>query len=122
VSALDRLGVISRAYEKAADEYRDVALAAATAEAAHKTARAKAILHFKATAERRVSHAEAECWAEANDEVAGLYLERLTTAALADSARQKLAQLREQVGVGRTAAAAERLVDQVHAQGWSGAG
>jgi hypothetical protein len=120
VSAIQRLGIVSRAYELAADEYRGIAEAAARAEAAHKAARAKAILRFKAQGER-VSHAEAEAKAEADDEVAGLYLERVVKQALADSHREKLRQLREQVATGRTAVASEREVDRVHAGGWSGA-
>lgn len=120
VTAREHLGAVSRAYEIAADEYRGIARSAAIAEAAHKAARAKAILRHKADA-GRMSHAEAETRAEADDEIAGLYQERLITAALADSAREKLRQLREQVATGRTAVASERAVDQFHAQGLTGA-
>lgn len=121
MNALQRLGVVSRDYQRMADEYRDVALDAAIAEAEHKTARAKAILREKARDDVRMSHAEAETRAEADDEVAQLYMRRLTTAAIADSHREKLRQLREQVATGRTAVASERAVDQIHADGWSGA-
>lgn len=120
MSAIGRLGAVSRQYEKLVDEYRDVAINAAVAEAEHKTARAKAILRAKA-GEERVSHAEAEARAEADDEIAALYLRRLTTAALADSHREKLRQLREQVATGRTAVASERAADQLHAEGRTGA-
>jgi hypothetical protein len=120
MSALDRLGVVSRAYEAAADEYRQIAHDAALAEAAHKAARAKAILSAKASGER-VSHAEAETRAEADDDIAGLYQDRLVKAAFADSHREKLRQLREQVATGRTAVVAERDVDRFHAQGLTGA-
>lgn len=120
MSALQRLGVVSRQYEQMADEYRDVAIAAATAEAAHKAARAKAILRERA-GEGRVSHAEAEARAEADDTIAELYQQRLVTAAIADSHREKLRQLREQVATGRTAVASERDVDRIHANGLSGA-
>lgn len=120
VTPLERLGEVSREYERKADAYQDVALAAAAAEAAHKTARAKAILRFKAE-EGRVSHAEAESRAEADDAVARLYLERLTTAAVAESHREKLRQLREQVANGRTAVASDRAADQHHAAGLTGA-
>jgi hypothetical protein len=121
VSAIARLGVVSRAYETAADEYRGVAERAARAEAAHKLARAKAILEHKARDDVRMSHAEAEARAEADDEVAALYLERMVAAALADSHREKLRQLREQVATGRTAVTSEREVDRIHAGGLSGA-
>lgn len=120
MTALGRLGDVSRAYELAADEYRGIAQRAAEAEAAHKAARAKAILRYKAAGER-VSHAEAETRAEAEDEIAELFRDRLITAALADSAREKLRQLREQVATGRTAVASERAVDSFHAQGITGA-
>lgn len=120
MTALGRLGAVSRAYEMAADEYRGIAERAAIAEAAHKAARAKAILKFKAAGER-VSHAEAETRAEAEDQIADLFRERLIAAALADSAREKLRQLREQQANGRTAVASEREVDKIHAGQWSGA-
>lgn len=121
MSALQRLGVVSRAYELAADEYREVAIAAANAEAAHKAARAKAILREKARDDVRMSHAEAETRAEADDTIADLYRQRLITAAVADSHREKLKQLREQVATGRTAVASSRFVDQLHADGLTGA-
>lgn len=119
-AAIDRLGDVSRQYEQMANTYRDVTLDAAAAEAAHKTARAKAILRAK-SGEERVSHAEAETRAEADDAIADLYLRRLTTAALAESHRAKLHQLREQVATGRTAVASERAADQFHAEGRTGA-
>ena len=121
MSALARLGAVSRAYEIAADEYRGIAQAAAEAEAAHKAARAKAILRFKADETQRMSHAEAETRAEADETIADLYRQRLIAGALADSAREKLRQLREQVATGRTAVASERAVDGLHANGLSGA-
>ena len=120
MTAVRQLGTVSREYERQADAYRDVALAAAAAEAEHKAKRAQAILRFKAEADR-MSHAEAETRAEADETVAGLYRERLITAAKADSHREKLRQLREQVGSGRTVVASEREVDRIHAGGWSGA-
>lgn len=124
LTPLQRLGAVSRTYERLTDAYRQVALDAAAAEAEHKTARAKAILSAKATAKgesERISHAEAETRAEADDAVAALFLARLTTAALADSHREKLRQLREQVATGRTAVASDRASDGFHASGYTGA-
>lgn len=121
MSAIQRLGAVSRAYEVAADEYREIAQRSALAEAAHKCARAKKILAVKADDTQRMSHAEAETRAEADDEIAGLYRERLCAAALADSAREKLRQLREQVATGRTAVASERAVDELHSRNLTGA-
>lgn len=120
-SASQRLGEVSRAYEIAADEYRVIAQRAAEAEAAHKSARAKKILAAKADDSQRMSHAEAETRAEADDSIAVLYRERLIAAALADSAREKLRQLREQNANGRTAVASDRAVDEFHARGLTGA-
>jgi hypothetical protein len=96
-------------------------LRAAAAEADHKAARAKAILTAKASETDRISHAEAEARAEADEHIAGLYRERLIAAALQDSHREKLRQLREQVATGRTAVTSEREVDKIHAIGLSGA-
>lgn len=121
LTPLQRLGEVSRQYERLADEYRQVALNAAGAEAAHKSARARAVLRFKASTSERISHAEAEARAEADEEIAGLYLQRLTTAAVAESHREKLRQLREQVATGRTAVASDRAADGHHAAGLTGA-
>lgn len=124
LTPLQRLGAVSRTYERMTDAYRQVALDAAAAEAAHKTARAKVILNVKAVAKgesERISHAEAETRAEADDDVAALFLARLTSAALADSHREKLRQLREQVATGRTAVASDRAADGHHASGYTGA-
>ena len=118
---MGRLGAVSRAYELAVDAYRQIALDAAAAEAEHKTARAKAILREKARDDVRMSQAEAEARAEADDDIAALYMRRMTTAAVADSHREKLRQLREQVATGRTAVASERLQDQLHAENRVGA-
>ncbi len=117
---IQQLGVVSREYEKQADAYQQIALDAAVAEAEHKSHRARAILRAKAGAER-ISQAEAETRAEADDEIAALYLRRLTTSALAESHREKLRQLREQVATGRTAVASDRAADVHHAAGLTGA-
>lgn len=100
-------------YAKQADAYPAVADAAARAEAAHKTARAKAIL--RARAEGCRSMAEAEVAAEADDRIASLYLERLTTRAKADAHLEKLRQLRSQADAARSYQAAERDLDRFHA-------
>ena len=121
MTARERLGEVSRAYETSADAYEEVALRAARAEAAHRKARAKAVLRAKGSDSSRMSHAEAVTHAEADDAIADLYLERLIAAALADSHREKLRQLKEQQANGRTAVTSEREVDRIHAGGWSGA-
>lgn len=121
MNALQHLGEVSREYQRVADGYRDVVVAAAEAESAHKAARAKAVLRSKSTTSERMSHAEAETRAEADDDIADLYRQRLVAAAIAESHKQKLIQLREQVANGRTAVTSEREVDRIHAGGWSGA-
>jgi hypothetical protein len=115
VSALARLGELSKAYESATIEYEQLAHDAAVAEATHKAARAKAILRFKASETERISHAEAETRAEADDEIAGLYRDRLIKVAKADAQRETLRRLREQVATGRTFAASDRANDQFQA-------
>lgn len=119
MSGIDHLGAVSKQYQLAADEYRGVATAAAEAEAAHKVARAKTALRFKDSGDCR-SMAEAETRAEADDDVARLFRDRLITAAIADAHREKLRQLREQVASGRTYVASEREVDRIHAGGFGG--
>lgn len=114
--ALRRLGAVSAEYERLARDYGQVADVAARAEAEHRKERAKAIVWHKTSAEK-VSMAEAETRAEADDNVSRLYLERLVSAAASDAARAKLHQLREQVAVGRSFAAAEREADRITATG-----
>jgi hypothetical protein len=113
---LDRLGTVSRQYQVKASEYGEVLVAAARAEAAHKSARARAVLRALAT-EERCSHAKAETVAEADEEISALYLQRLVTAAEAEAHRAQLHQLREQVANGRTFVASQREIDKMHAEG-----
>lgn len=92
-------------------QYRREAQAAAQAEAAHKVARAKRVLTAKATrgaTGRPMATNEAETVAEADDQVADLYLARLTTAALADASREALRSVRTNQDALRTAAASHR--------------
>lgn len=117
--SIRRLGDISRLYEAKADEAEQVYIDAARAESAHRQERAKAVIRFKESGER-MSVAEAETRADASDEVAQLYQARLVCQARADALKAKLAQLREQVAVGRTAVVDERTADQFHARGYGG--
>jgi hypothetical protein len=120
MNAMDDLLAASRHYQQVANNYRRIAIEAAEAEAAHKSARAQAMLRFKASTSERMSHAEAETRAEADDAIAGLYRDRLVKAALAEAHREKLRQLREQVATGRTAVVAERETDRLHASDLGG--
>lgn len=114
--ALRRLGTVSAEYATRAEEYAGIADEAARAEAEHRKERAKAIVWHKTSAEK-ISMAEAETRAEADENVSRLYLDRLVKAAAADAARARLHQLKEQTAVGRSFAAAERFGDELHAKG-----
>lgn len=118
--SLERLGEVSRAYEQKANEFAAVVTAAAEAEAGHKAERARAVLRFRAESDCR-SMAEAEARAEADEQIAELYRQRLIAAAVADAHREKLRQLREQISYGRTHVVAEREADKLHASGYGGA-
>lgn len=117
MDASEHLRKVSAEYARQAQAYSDIAHAAADAEATHKRERAKAVLAAKATTTERMSHAEAETRAEADDRIAELYRERLITAARAEAARERLRQLREQVAVGRSVLVGEREADRLHATG-----
>lgn len=112
--ALAHLAKISAEYAEMAQAYEEVARTAAECEADHRHARAKAVLKYKAS-EDRMSQAEAETRAEADDGVANLYRLRVVTAAVADAHRERLRQLREQTSVGRSVVASERAGDEIHA-------
>lgn len=112
---------VDRLYQQVANEYRDANVKAAEAKAAHVKERAKAVLRFKATESERMSQAEAETRAEADDEIASLHLAMLTTAALASSCKEKLVQLKEASTNARAEATHEREIDRLHAEGRAGA-
>lgn len=117
--SIRRLGDVSRLYETKADECEQVYTDAARAESAYRHERAKAVLRHKESGER-MSVAEAETRADADESVAQLYQDRLVKVAKADALKAKLSQLREQVAVGRTAVVDERAADQFHARGYGG--
>ena len=115
--SLRRLGYADREYDVKANSADEVYTAAAEADANHKHAHAKAVLMFKESGER-MSQGEAETRADADDEVARLYREKVVTRAKADALKAKLAQLREQQANCRTAAVDERGVDESHTRGY----
>lgn len=110
--AVRRLGVVSRDYERLASEYQDIAIAAAEAESDYRKEKAKAMLLAMAEG---ASAVKAEALANGDDRIAEICRQYKITAALADSARAKLTQLREQVAVGRSMMVAERESDRIHA-------
>jgi hypothetical protein len=95
--------------------YYEQAIAAAKAEAEHKQQRAKRMLTARHQGEAK-SATEAECIAEADDTVADLYSKRLISSAIADSTKQKILSLREQIGMARTEMANQRAMDDFHAR------
>lgn len=119
MTGIRHLGEVSREYQIKADEYRDVATAAAENEAAYKSTRARVALRFKDSGDCR-SMTEAEARADADENVAALLRDRLVSAAIADAHREKLRQLREQVASGRTYVASERELDRMHGDGHGG--
>lgn len=100
-------------------EYADAAERSAVAEADHKRLRARRILSARASGEGS-SIAAAEVVAEADDEVATAYMERLVSAARTDAVREGLRSIRENQNALRTAAASAR--DGVTGPGFSGGG
>jgi len=112
--ALGQLGSVSRTYAIKAAEFKDIAVAAAKAEAHHKSARAKAILRAQAEGEG-LSHNRAETIADADDEISRLLMDRLVSAALADAHKEQLRQLKEQNANGRTVVVNAREIDRMHA-------
>lgn len=89
----------------------------ASAEVAHKVARAKRILAAKHNGVRAIS--EAEYIAEADPDVAALWLERLGKDAEVEALRELLRTIRTNQDGLRTAAASAR--DGVTGPGWKGA-
>lgn len=105
---LERLGDLSL---DGAQDYSRAAQTAAESEAAYKQWRAKAMLRAQASAKAngdRVSAAQAEIVADADDEVAAMHMARLTDAAVADAVRERLRSIRENQAALRTAAASHR--------------
>lgn len=89
-----------------AQAYEAQAVGAAQNEAAHKALRAKRVLLAKANGVRSIS--EAEYTAEADDDVADAYLQRLVLAAQADATREALRSIRTNQEALRTMAASHR--------------
>jgi len=113
--ALKHLGEVSHEYQDWADRAKDVLTAAARAEAEYRSKKAQVKLQFRADGAK--SDAEAETRADAKPDIADLLMERLVTRAVADAHLEKLRQLRSRNENGRTYAATERTLDQLHSQG-----
>ena len=118
-TASEYLRRVNEEYRRLAGEFRAVAREAAQAEADHKAKRAQKVLTFK-DAQPNMSHAEATTRAESDPAIAELYQKRLITAALADSMKEKLRQLKEEVPSARTDVVNERGADEFHSRGYGG--
>lgn len=103
-------------------EFQGLAVESAEAEATHKTMRAKRALKAQADAKantgKAMSMAQAETVAEADDDVAAAYFQRLTSHALAEACRESMRSIRSNQEALRTAAASAR--DSVTGPGYTG--
>lgn len=114
------LAEMERLNDQSMDYVNDLAILLperAQAEVAHKVARAKRILVAKHNGVRSIG--EAEYIAEADDNVAALWMERLGKDAQAEALREALRSIRTNQDGLRTAAASAR--DSVTGPGWKGA-
>lgn len=116
---MQRLGELSREYAIRANDYSDIAIDAARAEADYR--QGKAAFMARAMIGDGASAAKAEVMANADETVHQLCLSYKVTAAAADAAKSKLTQLRESVATGRTMIVQEREQDKLHTQGFTGA-
>jgi hypothetical protein len=118
VSAESRayLSRIGAEYEDQAGSARQIFEDAARAEARYRKEKAKAALRFKESGEK-MSVAEADLRADADDAVSGLYEDRLVKQAAADSLKEVLKALKERAANGRTFIIDERAGDEMHARG-----
>lgn len=109
LTELERLNDLSMSL---VDDFRNQAVQAAEAEAAHKALRAKRVLLAQTRGQegegRRMSVAQAETVAEADQDVAEAYRHRLITNALAEATREAMRTVRNNQDALRTAAASHR--------------
>lgn len=119
LAELERFNDLSMDYVA---QFKAQAVEAAEAEATHKAMRAKRILAAQAAGHvgtgAKVSVAQAEVIAEADDEVSAAYLARLSAAAIAESTREAMRSIRSNQEALRTAAASAR--DSVAGPGYGG--
>lgn len=116
----DRLAP-SRMYQQVVFDYKSAATTTATAKGEFTKKKAQFKLKEKSRAEGKISDAELETRAHADDEIADLYQAYLNSDALEKSYKAKLDELKEASANWRMETAKERDIDKMHAQGWSGA-
>lgn len=99
---------------EATREYGRLAQEAAVADSTYKRERAKRFLLARDEA-RTVDERHAIC--DADDTVADLAMTRAITAALAESQKERIRSIRENIGAVRTQMADARFMDDEHAKG-----
>lgn len=112
--AIQRLRATSDNFELKANLTRDTYRAAASADAAYKRERAKAVLKFKASGPG-MSQSEAETRADADEVISRLHLDKVIANAEMESLKDKLRQLKEREASCRTETTTERELDRIHA-------
>lgn len=114
IDSIRRLRQVSDLHAQRAAESKAIYRAAAHADAEYKRQRAKAVLRHKATRDR-MSQAEAETRADADDQIHEAYVAKLVSAADSESHKDVLRHLREAEPSARTEVATEREADRIHA-------
>lgn len=95
-------------------QYKQELIAAATAEADHKRDRARFIVAARVE-NPKLSAAQAETEAEADDAISEAYLERLGNAALAEATKHRLFMLRSKADALRSEKVDERESNRLYA-------
>lgn len=101
-------------------QYKQELIAAATAESDHKRERARFIVAARAS-DPKLSAAQAETQAEADDQISELYLERLGNAALAEATKHRLFMLRSNADALRSERVDERESNRLYTEAPGGA-
>lgn len=99
---------------EASNEYAQLVEEAAIADSTYKRERAKRFLLARDEA-RTVDERNAIC--DADDNIADLAMLKATTAAKADSQKERIRSIREHIGAVRTQMADLRFMDDTHAKG-----
>jgi hypothetical protein len=114
-------------YKHLVTSYREANTEAARAEAAYKSGHAQAVLRHKASRDR-MSQAEAETRADADEDMFYLHFAKLTTRSDVDGYYQDMFRMSEQmkgvralVDAIREVMRSERVSDSFHASGYTGA-
>lgn len=114
MSIQHQINELFREWDGVTRQYRTELDAAASAEVAHKSTRAKFIVAARAS-DMKKSAAQAEMEADADDEIGMLYLDRLGKAAAAEATKQRLFMLRARSDSLRSEKVDERANSQFYA-------